>query len=269
MRINSQELIQSAANQGVRNDKQIEKSLRHLGTGLKVAVAADDAAGKAISETMRAQIRGISQAQRNMQDGLSVLESANEGMNNVNGLLQRARELAVSTANGTFTDADRAASGQELTQILAAVDDTAGKLEFNTKKILGEDMELTLHVGANPTQQLKVSLFDVSSKALGLEGATLGTQSDAEQLISKLDSAIQKVSGHLTKVGSQMEALQHHLSNAGVFEVNLNKSLSLLEDADMAQEMMNFVSQDIRKKGDELLIKHVNSTLQESLGMMK
>lgn len=269
MRINSNEQIQMAANRGVRNDKQIEKSLRHLGSGLKIATSADNAAGSAISETMRAQIRGISQAQRNMQDGLSVLESSNEGMNNVNGLLQRARELAVQSANGTFTDSDRVASGLELEQIFAAINDTADKLEFNTMKILGEDSELTLQVGGNTSQHMKISLFDVHTDAIGLGGASLATQEDADKLISTIDKALGTVTGYLTKIGSQMESLEHHLSNAGVFEVNLNKSLSLLEDADMAREMMEFVGSDIRKKGDELLIKHVNSTLQESLGLLK
>ena len=258
-----------AANRGVRNDKAIEKSLRHLGSGLKITTSADDAAGSAISATMKAQIRGISQAQRNMQDGLSVLESANEGMNNVNGLLHRARELAVQSANGTFTDDDRKASTMELEQIFAAIDDTAEKLEFNTKRILGEDMELHLQVGANASQGIKISLFDVHADAIGLKDASLATQEEAEKLITTIDKALGTVTGHLTSIGSQMEALEHHLSNAGVFEVNLNKSLSLVEDADMAKEMMHFVSSDIRKKGDELLMKHVNNTLQETLGLFK
>ena len=269
MRIHSQEHIQMAANRGIRNDKAIEKSLRHLGSGLRIETSADDAAGTALSATMKAQIRGISQAQRNMQDGLSVLESANEGMNNVNGLLQRARELAVQSANGTFTDKDRESSTEELNQILSSIDDTAEKLEFNTKRILGEDMDLSLHVGANATQTITIRLFDVHSDAIGLGDASIATQEDANELISTIDDAMAMVTGHLTKIGAQMESVEHHLSNSKVFEVNLSKSLSLLEDADMAKEMMHFVSSDIRKKGDELLIKHVNSTLQDALNVLK
>lgn len=269
MRIHSQEHIAFSTNRAQRNATDIEKTLLKLGSGSKVAKGSQNASGLAISETMRAQIRGLSQAQRNMQDGLSVLESSNEGLNNVNNLLQRAREMAVAAANGTLTDQDREASALELDQIMESINDTAGKLEFNTMKILGEDKTLILQVGANPGQQLTIGNINVSTDRLGLDGASIATQKDAEELISTIDKAIGIVGGHLTKVGSEMEAIEHHLTNALVFEGNLTKSLSLLADTDMAGEMMNFVQQDIRQKGDQLLIKTVNSNLQDVLSLLK
>ncbi|GEN83014.1 flagellin [Sporosarcina luteola] len=266
MRVLSQEHITFSTNRSQRNTSQIEKSLVKLGSGLKIAKGSDNASGLSISETMRAQIRGISRAQSNMQDGLSVLEASNEGLNNVNGLLQRARELAVMSSNDTMTVNDRAASQVELENLLGAVDDTASKLEFNTKKILNEDSSLILQVGANPGQQMKISLVDVSAKALGLrqdngEYASLEMRDLANELITKIDKAIETVSGHLTRVGSNMEAVEHHLTNALVFENNLSKSLSLLEDTDMAKEMMNFVQMDIRQQGDHLLVGQVNQNI--------
>ncbi|MFC5588770.1 flagellin [Sporosarcina soli] len=267
MRIHSQEQIAFSANRAKRNANQIEKSIQKLASGLKIAKGSDNAAGLAISETMRAQVRGLSQAQRNMQDGLSVLEASNEGLNNVNGLLQRARELAVLSANGTLTEQDRLASEKELTQLMGAIDDTAERLEFNTMKILGDNAPLILQVGANPTQQIKVDLVDVGTAALGIQDASLLTQSDAEELISRMDNAIQIVSGHLTRIGSDMEAIEHHLQNAMLFETNLTKSLSMLEDTDIAKEMMTFINHDIRQKGDHLLVQHVNRNLNETLGI--
>ncbi|WP_153722671.1 flagellin [Sporosarcina cascadiensis] len=269
MRIHSSENIAFSTNRAQRNATDIEKTLLKLGSGSKVAKGSQNASGLAISETMRAQIRGLSQAQRNMQDGLSVLEASNEGLNNVTNLLQRAREMAVSAANGTLTDSDREASSLELEQIKEAINDTAGKLEFNTKKILGEDKALILQVGANPGQQMTIGNIDVSTKKLGLDGTSISTREDAEKLISTIDKAIGTITGHLTKVGSEMEAIEHHLTNALVFEGNLTKSLSLLADTDMAEEMMNFVQQDIRQKGDQLLIKTVNSNLQDVLSLLK
>lgn len=267
MRVLSQEHISFSTNRYQRNASQIEKSLHKLGSGLKIAKGSDNASGLSISETMRAQIRGISRAQSNMLDGLSVLESANEGLNNVNGLLQRARELAVSSATDTMTMNDRLASQEELNNILAAIDDTAEKLEFNTKKILGEDSSLKLQVGAHSGQQMTINLFDVSATALDLRdrdgnSASLVLRDQAEALITKVDDAIKKVSGYLTNIGSDMESVEHHLANASVFETNLTKSLSLLEDTDMAEEMMNFISLDIRQKGDHLLVSQVNQNIQ-------
>lgn len=267
MRINSHEQIAFSTNRSNRNSAEIEKSLQKLSSGLKIAKGSDNASGVSISETMRAQIRGLSQAQRNMQDGLSVLESVNGGLNNVNDLLQRARELAVMNANGTLTDNDRVTSEKELVQLLEAIDDTAEKMEFNTKKILGENTTLILQVGANPYQQININLVDMSTKALELDDATLVNREDAETLITKIDEAMKKVTGQLTAIGSDMEAIEHHLRNGMLFENNLTKSLSLFEDTDIAKEMMNFISGDIRQKGDHLLVNHVNQNAQGVLSL--
>lgn len=267
MRINSQEAIAFQTNRSRLNATQMETSLQKLGSGVKVAKGSDNASGLAISETMRGQIRGLSQAQRNMTDGLSVLESINEGMTNVNELLQRARELAVMNASDTLTDDDRKSSEQELTQLFDSVNDSASFMEFNTIKILGEDTSLVLQVGANPGQKMSIDLVDISTTALGLADATLTTREQAEQLITTLDNAIHTVTGHLTKVGSFMQAIEHHLVNGTVFENNLTKSLSLIEDTDMAKEMMNFISLDIRQKGDHLLVSHINKNHQDMLSL--
>ena len=269
MRIHSSENIALSSNRMQRNATDMEKTLAKLSSGSKVEKGSQNASGMAISETMRAQIKGLSQAQRNMQDGLSVLEVSNEGLNNINDLLQRGRELAVASANGTLTDNDRQASSEELSQILQAIDDTAGKLEFNTMKILGDDTAIKLQVGANPGQQMTIGNIDVSTTKLGLDGASLATRIDAEQLISTMDKAINIVSSTLTKVGSEMEGIQHHLTNALVFENNLTTSLSKLADTDVAKEMMTFVQQDIRSKGDQMLINSVNSNLKDTVSLLK
>ncbi|WP_233190049.1 MULTISPECIES: flagellin [unclassified Sporosarcina] len=269
MRINSSEHIALSSNRMQRNATAMEKTLMKLSTGSKVEKGSQNASGLAISETMRAQIKGLSQAQRNMQDGLSVLEVSNEGLNNINNLLQRGRELAVAAANGTLTDDDRKAGAEELSQIMGAVNDTAGKLEFNTMKILGDNTAIKLQVGANPGQQMTIGNINVSTAKLGLDGASIATQSDASALIKTLDKAIGTVSSTLTKVGSEMEGIQHHLTNALVFENNLSASLSNLADTDMAKEMMTFVQQDIRTKGDQMLINSVNSNLKETISLLK
>lgn len=268
MKIHNQDQITFSTNRYQKNTNLIEKSLQKLSSGLKITSGSDNASGVAVSETMRAQIRGISQAQRNMQDGLSVLEATNEGLNNVNGLLQNIRELAVRSANDTMTDSDRAASQQEIQKLLEAIDDTATKMEFNTKKILGEDTSLTLMVGANPGQQISIDLIDTSSTALGIADISVLTNELANETLTKLDAAIHQTSGHLTKVGAYIESIEHHLQNALVFEANLSKSLSLLEDTDLAHEMLNFTSLDIRQQGDQLLVSQVNKNTHNILGLL-
>lgn len=268
MRINSSETIAFTANRTAKNTSLIEKSLLRLGSGLKIAKGSENASGLAISETMRAQIKGISQSQRNMQDGLSLLETSNEGLNNVNDLLQRARELAVMTATDTLTFNDRQVNQMELDQILEGINDTAGKLEFNTKRILGSTDSIKLQVGGNAGQHMTLDAINVNTEALNLDGISLILREGAENMITTVDDAIKKVTSFLTKVGSDMQAIEHHLSNAKVFEVNLSKSLSLLEDTDMAAEMMNFVGLDIRQKGDHLLIQSVNKNFQDVLNLL-
>ncbi|QPA30686.1 flagellin N-terminal helical domain-containing protein [Thermaerobacillus caldiproteolyticus] len=265
MKIQNQSMISFSIHRYQRNVTSLTKTLDKLSSGLRIYRASDDAAGLSISETLRAQIRGLAQSQRNMQDGLSVLKAAEEGLMNVNNLLQRIRELAVQNANDTLNASDRAASQKELEQLLQAIDDTAEKLEFNTQKILGENRPLILQVGANPGQTIAVDMVDTSTTSLGLNGATLLTRTDAEQLIAKVDNALKKVTNDLTNVGSDYEAIEHHLNNAMLKEGNLTASESLLRDTNIAREMMNYISENIRQQGDYLLISHVNRNVKDIL----
>ncbi|MBO1511727.1 flagellin [Metabacillus bambusae] len=265
MRIHNQSAIAFSVNRYQRNETKMEKTIDKLATGLNIRRASDNAAGLAVSETMRAQIRGLSQAQRNMQDGLSVLSAANEGLNNVNGLLQRARELAVMNASDTLTDSDRQASQMELEQLMEGINDTANKLEFNTKKILGDNAPLVLMVGANPGQKITLDLMDTSTSALELDDVNLLTTDTSSDLITKLDDAIMETTGNLTKVGSYYESIEHHMNNSLLKETNLTSSISKLTDTDMAKEMMQFVSLEIRQKSDLLLVSNVNQNAADIL----
>jgi flagellin len=265
MKIQNQSMVAFSTYRYQRNGTILEKTLDKLSSGLRIYRASDDAAGLSISETLRSQIRGLSQSQRNMQDGLSVLKSAEEGLMNVNNLLQRIRELAVQNASDTLDASDRAASQKELEQLLEAIDDTAEKLEFNTQKILGENRPLMLQVGANPGQTIAVDMVDTSTTSLGLNGVTLLTQGDAEQLITKVDNALKKVTNDLTNVGADYEAIEHHLNNVMLKETNLIASESMLRDTNIAREMMNYISGTIRQKGDYLLISHMNRNVEETL----
>lgn len=269
MKINNQAMVSFTINRYHKNNKLMEKSINKLASGNAISSASENAAGLAVSETMRAQIRGLSRAQNNMQDGLSVLQTANEGLANVNALLQRGRELAVMNATGTLTNADREASQLELDQLMAAVNDTANTLEFNTKKILGSNTSLVLLVGANPGQQINIEFMDTSTTALNLNNISLTTQAEAEDLISKFDSAINITTRNLTKIGSYQESIQHHMYNSLINESNLTTSFSKLSDTDIAKEMINNMRLTIRQNSDKILVAKVNQSVEDVLRLLE
>lgn len=265
LKIQNQAGIAFSTNRYQKNDNAITRTLEKFSGGDKLTRAADNASGLSISETMRGQIRGLSRAQLNMQDGLSVLESTDAGLQHVSSVLQRMRELTVQTSTDTVTTEERNAAQKEVDQLLQSIDDTADKMEFNTQNILGDVRPLYIHVGANAGQTLRIDTVNVSTASLGIEIAKLSTREEAENLISKVDNALSIVSKHMANTGSDYESLTHHKENVSNIEISLQKSESLIRDPDMALEMMEFVKQGIRQKGDELLIKHTNENVSDVL----
>lgn len=269
LKLQNQAWIAFSTNRYQKNDSAITKTLEKLSGGDKLTRAADNASGLSISESMRGQIRGLARAQQNIQDGISVLESTDAGLKHVSGVLQRIRELALQTSTETVTDNDRTAAQKELDQLLQSIDDTAEKMEFNTQNILGDVRPLYIHVGANTGQTLRIDTVDVSTATLGIEIAKLSTRKEAEELITKVDKAQSIISKHLANTGSDYEALTHHKENVSNIEVSLQKTESLIRDPDMALEMMEFVKQGIRQKGDELLIQQTNKNVSDVLQLFK
>lgn len=265
LKIQNQAWIAFSTNRYQKNESAITKTLEKLSGGDKLTRAADNASGLSISETMRGQIRGLARAQLNMQDGLSVLETTDAGLQHVSSVLQRVRELAVQSSTDTMTNEDREAAQKELAELLKSIDDTSDKMEFNTQNVLGDVRPLYIHVGSNAGQTLRIDTVNVSTNSLGIKNASLSTKEEAEDLISKVDKAQSIISKHLANTGSDYETLSHHKDNVSNIEISLQKSESLIRDPDMALEMMEFVKQGIRQKGDELLIQHTNQNVSDVL----
>jgi len=252
-----------------KNQTAMEKSLGRLSTGSKLHVASENAAGITVSEKMRAQIRGLSRAQLNMNDGLSALETMDEGMKNISDLVHRARELAVMTATDTVNDNDRHIAQNELTQVLTSIDDTANNMEFNTRKILNNQDPFKIQVGANATQTVTVHVLTADTETLGLNELSIATSEDASEAIQMIDRAVATLSTKLTEVGTKMQSIEHHLRNAAVFEENLTRALNELESTDFPSEFMDFVQMDIRQSGDQLLIRQVNTNMHDILHLFR
>ncbi|REB06067.1 flagellin [Sporosarcina sp. BI001-red] len=214
-------------------------SMRRLSTGLRINSAADDPAGLAISEKMRGQIRGLAMAQRNIQDGISLIQTAEGALDETHSMLQRMRELSIQASNGTLTDEDRKMLDEEFQQLKQEIQRTSKDTEFNTKPLLdGSQTDLKIQVGANAGQAISMGINSMSSISLGLDDASIATQEDAERAIGLLDKAVQTVSSERGKLGAISNRLEHAYNNALTMEENLTSAESRIRDADIAKEMM-------------------------------
>lgn len=267
LRIQDKSWMTFANNRVTKSQSSITKTLEKLSGGDKIVRASMNASGLSISETMRTQIRGLARAQQNIQDGLSVLEVTDEGLQSVNKILHRTRELAVQAANDTLTDEDRKLAQLEINQLMESIDKTAEQMEFNTQKILGEVRPLFIHVGANSGQNIAIDTVDVRTEKLGLVNASLETQEQANKLINDVDNAIKYISDNLAQVGAKYNRLTMNHENASRVQESIQKSESLIRDPQMAREMMDFVKQQIIQKGDQLLIRNTNQNVKSVLNL--
>ncbi|OMP65825.1 flagellin [Domibacillus epiphyticus] len=251
-----------------KNNLQAKKSLEKISTGSQISKASMNPANVAITETIRAQVRGLEQGQRNMQDGLSLLSVADEGLNHVTKQLHRGYELAVMSANDTLTDEDRKKAQMELDEILDTIDDTARNLEFNTINLFGNDKTLHLAGSASGTT-ISIDLDKVDVDTLGLSAASVYPASAARSLFPKIQDAVTKVTHQLTKIGSYYESIEHELDRSSVLEENLTKGLSLIGDTHVGKEMISLTIAGIRQHADHMLIGDTNEMARGVLSIFK
>jgi len=247
----------------------LQKSLEKLSSGLRINRAADDAAGLAISEKMRAQIRGLNQAIRNAQDGISLIQTAEGALNETHSILQRMRELAVQAANDTETDADRGQLQAEVTALIAEIDRIANTTQFNTKNLLdGSFSGAIIHIGANAGQNLSLSIANMDATAIGVKDVSISTQSGANAAITTIDAAINTVSTTRSGLGAIQNRLEHTIANLGVAAENLTAAESRIRDVDMAQEMMAFTRNQILVQAGTAMLAQANMAPQAVLKLL-
>jgi flagellin len=246
------------------------KSLEKLSSGLRINKAADDAAGLAISEKMRSQIRGLDMAERNTLDAISLVQTAEGAMNEVHSILQRVRELSVQASNGTLEDTDREAIQSEVGQLIEEVDRIASKTQFNQKNLLdGTSGALTFQIGANEGEKLEITIGAMDSGALSIGGANVGTSAGAQSAISLFETAIQKVSAERSKLGSFQNRLEHTTTNLQTANENLTSAESRIRDLDMAEEMANFTKNNILNQAGQAMLAQANQLPQGILQLLK
>ncbi|MYL47136.1 flagellin Hag [Virgibacillus halodenitrificans] len=251
-------------------------SMEKLSSGLRINKAGDDAAGLAISEKMRGQIRGLDMAAKNAQDGISLIQTAEGALNETHSILQRMRELAVQSSNDTNTNTDRGELQKELAQLTEEIDRIANNTEFNTKKLLDGSVTtsgaLKFHIGANSGQNITLEITKMNatgSGGLNLSGVNISTQSGANTAITTIQTAIDNVSSERSKLGAVQNRLDHTINNLNTSSENLTAAESRIRDVDMAKEMMNQTKNSILSQAAQAMLAQANQQPQGVLQLLR
>ena len=226
----------ASTNNLFRNELAMNKSIEKLSSGLRINRAADDAAGLAVSEKMRSQIRGLDMAKKNAQDGISLVQTAEGAMNEIHDMLQRLRELTVQGTNGIYTATDQANIQAEADQLLAQIEDIAQKANFNGINLLNAAGDIELQVGINEDDRITITGVDVTTATLGVDGLDI-TNTDSLELI---DTAIDTVSTERATLGAVQNRLEHTMNSLMNAHENLSTAESRIRDVDMAKEMATY-----------------------------
>lgn len=248
------------------------KALERLSTGYRINRAGDDPAGLAISEKMRGQISGLNMASKNIQDGISMVQTAEGALNETHAMLQRMRELSVQAANDTLTDDDRARIDVEFQELKKEVTRISTDTEFNTRKLLNDDNATTplkIQAGANAGQTIDLTMNDMSADAIGIIDASIATRDEADESISTLDAAIKSVSMERSRLGAYQNRMEHAYNvNVNTAE-NVTAAESRIRDADIAKEMMNFTKANILQQAAQYAMAMHMQTAQGMLQLLK
>lgn len=251
------------------NNAQASKNLEKLSSGYKVNRAGDDAAGLAISEKMRGQIRGLDMATKNAQDSISLIQTAEGALNETHSILQRMRELAVQSANDTNVSADRGHLQKEIDALATEITRISTDTEFNTQKLLtGSFKGKVFHIGANSSQNLKLTIANMGAKSLGVASVSIKTQSGADKSIKTINDALEKVSTERSKLGAVQNRLEHTINNLGATSENLTAAESRIRDTDMAKEMMGFTKNNILMQAAQSMLAQANQQPQGVLQLL-
>ena len=247
-------------------ESRLAMSMERLSSGYRINRAADDAAGLAISERLRGQIGGLDQAQRNAQDAVSMVQTAEGSLTEVHAMLHRIRDLAVQYKNGSLSTADRTAIQSEVNQLASEVERIGASAEFNGIKLLNAASTVSFQVGAQDGQVIAVSLISLgggvgtSYFALSAAGATD---------IGEIDAAIDVVSAQRSTFGAIQNRLGYTLENAAIYQENLTASESRVRDVDMAREMVNFTKLQILQQAGTSMLAQANSSSQGVLSLLR
>jgi flagellin len=264
--INNNPEAQNAHRNLVGTSNKMSKAMERLSSGYRINRAADDAAGLAISERLRAQIRGLGQAQRNAQDAISLVQTAEGSLTEVHAMLQRVRELAVQYKTGSIGASDRLAIQSEVNELASEISRIGTSAEFNGIKLLDAAGTVSFQVGANDGELITVATISLgTSVPAAAFSLTAGGTTD----LSEIDAAISAVSTQRATFGAVQNRLEHALNNLAAYQENLVASESRIRDVDMAAEMVEFTKLQILQQAGTAMLAQANQSPQTVLSLLR
>jgi flagellin len=264
------------AQRNLRSNRQVlDRTLERLSSGSRINHAGDDAAGLAISETLRAQIRGLSQAERNAQDGISLVQVAEGGLVEVSNILIRMRELGVQAASDTVGPKERRFLDNEFQQLAEEIDRIANSIEFNGNPLLngsGSAFEVQIGTKNNPLVD-RIKLFDpyssnVNLVSLGINLSTVADKTSAQNSLASIDDALNSVTSIRAGFGSMQNRLQSVINNLQVNKENMMSANSRIRDADLAEETSELTKSQILNQAGVSVLSQANSSIKSALGLL-
>ena len=266
LRINTNVEAFDAHRQLEATSNKLSQSMERLSSGYRINRAADDAAGLAISEKMRGQISGVAQAQRNTQDGISMVQTAEGSLNEVHSMLQRVRELAVQFKNGTLSPGNQSAIQSEVNQLASEIERIGSSAEFNGIKLLSNNTTISFQVGANDGETIGVSTISLGAvvNSLVFQLTATGTQD-----IGEIDQAIDQISSQRAEFGAVQNRFEHTLSNLAVYQENLTAAESRIRDVDMAAETVELTKNQILSQSGTAMLSQANQSGQSVLSLLR
>lgn len=261
----------------------VTRSIEKLSSGQRINRAGDDASGLAVSEKMRGQIRGLNQAERNIQNGVSFIQTTEGFLQETQDILHRVRELSVQSANGIYTDEDRMQIQVEVSQLVDEINRIASHAQFNGMNIMtgafaqnsSVNRVMQFQVGSNMDQSERVFIGTMTAQALGLQGTqgetgmiTIATPEGANQAIGALDSALKQVSKQRADLGAYQNRFEMAAKGVAIASENLQASESRIRDADMATEMVNFTKNQILSQAGNAMLAQANTRNQSIMQLL-
>ena len=253
---------------GVTTSSQA-KATEKLSSGYKINRAADDAAGLTISEKMRSQIRGLTQASSNAQDGISAVQTAEGALNEVEDMLQRMNELAVKAKNDTNMTADRTAIQKEINALSTEIDRVQSATQFNNQNLLnGSFSAKSLQVGANSSNTITISISNMNASSIGIKTLDMSSSTKAGSAIDKIKSAIASVSAQRSDLGAIQNRLEHTIKNLDNVVENTTAAESQIRDTDMASQMVEYSKNNILAQAGQSMLAQANQSNQGVLSLL-
>lgn len=253
MRINTNLNAMVATNQMAKNTALSGKSMEKLSTGLRITKAGDDAAGLAVSEKMRSQIRGMEQADRNVQDGISMVQTAEGALQEAGNIAQRMRELGVQAGNDTFSTTDKTKIKTELDQLQQEMTKIGQETKFNGKNLLSGAKAFTIQAGANKEVRT-ISTIDLISQAKTLSKTDVSTSKAAQSFVANVDKALEAINTGRANLGATQNRLEYTSSNLTTSTENLSAAESRIRDVDVAKEMVKLSKLNILNQASQAMV---------------